>query len=171
MSKIYNEKKKISPLSIFFYLLFLVVNSEWYSVQVYGAVWRWRSETNMSKNPNQISGTVSHRLKLQNRGTVHPIVTFIQRQPIDTIFKKPQQKKSTLSQAVWHIRTLRHCAEVKSKTPHSRRKGKNHTFRFSKYIQCQHQCCQFWPLGLIIFPVFLKTRIMCSSWQMNTLNF
>lgn len=51
-------------------------------------------------NPNQISGTVNHRLRVQNQGTVHPTGTFIQHQPIDTIIKNPQQKQSILSQVV-----------------------------------------------------------------------
>lgn len=59
--------------------------------------------------------SVAHRLKVQNVRTVHPSGTFIQGQLIDTIFKKPHQKQSTLSQVVWHIWTLRR-AEVKSKT-------------------------------------------------------
>lgn len=128
------NNKKISLLS-FFFPYFYRCNSEWYSVQVDGAVWRWRGETNMP-NPNQISGTVNHRLRVQNQGTVHPTVTFIQHQPIDTIIKNPQQKQSILSQVVWHLWTLRHYAEVKSKTLILDEKEKNNAFSFSKYIQC-----------------------------------
>lgn len=133
-------------------------NTEWYSVHLYQAVWRWRGEMNMP-SPSQISGTVSHRLKGQSQGTVHPTVTFIQHQPIDTILKKSQQKQFILSRVVWHIQTLSHSADVKSKTLILDGKGKkNHSFSFTKYSRWQHQCCQFWTLGLIIFTVFLKTR-------------
>lgn len=132
MSKIYN--KKISLLSFFCSYVYRCKFRMVFSPSVWSCV-RWRGETNMP-NPNQISDTVNHRLKVQNQGTVHPTVTFIQHQPIDTIIKNSQQKQSIPSEVVWHIWTLRHCAEVKSKTLIVDGKEKIHAFSFSKYIQC-----------------------------------
>lgn len=169
MSKIYNEKKKISfpsfTFSYFSCCKFRMVFSPsvWSCVKV--KMWNKRAKP----KPNQWHSLL--QTESAESGDSSPHCDF---HPIPTHwynFQKASAKAIyTFSRSLTYLNTETLCWREKQ-NPHSRWKGKNHTFSFSKYIQCQHQCCQFWPLGLIIFPVFLKTRIMCSSWQMNTLNF